>query len=339
MDSTWKTNDPLRPPEPHTTTALTGHVFVWPRKAEYAAREGHVRPSPAAGSCVARGGRVRVIAELGSNHNGDWQRMIDLLDAAIEGGANAIKLQVLRHDELFLPAFKQLLEQKGAQLPLEVPTSWLVALAAICHSHDCELLASLFSPTMVGRCAYLLDGIKIASGDLTYQELLRTVAQENKPIYLSTGAAWAEEVNTAVDLLLQEGERDVTVMHCISRYPCPAHEAQLGMMLDLQDPIVKIGYSDHTADWRVMAIAHTLGATAIEFHFDLGDGRGQEAGHSLTPIGLKQLTSWLDLYAQLKQPASKQPLPAEEQERLLARRMNWDGLWLRPASRQFAEVL
>jgi N-acetylneuraminate synthase len=138
----------------------------------------------------------------------------------------------------------------------------------------------------VGELEPYVDFYKIASYELLVGDLLKACAVTGKPIVLSTGMATMMEIIEASRTLKQAGARDITLLHCVSAYPTPIHEANLSAIVAIRDATgLKTGWSDHTRNPAVIERAvHHWGASAVEFHLDL-DGKGAEfaAGHCWLP--------------------------------------------------------
>lgn len=278
-----------------------------------------------------------LVAELGSNHLNREKRLVELVCAAKREGAQAVKLQVLRHQRLFHPR----LHSKLQSPPLEVPDHWPELASDLAHSQGLKFYASVFSCQELELALPFLDGVKIASGDLTFRPLLEAALECGKPVILSTGASKASEIEALLELASEKRALGrLTLLHCVSAYPCPPSSVHLGMMRWLASLHSPVGYSDHSGDWRVLALAALLGAAMLEFHFDLKDGHGPEASHSLGRLELNRLTNFLNLAVSVSAWEPRRPLALEKRERVLARRRYWEDeeAWLRPASEDWPEV-
>ncbi len=190
--------------------------------------------------------RVLVIAEAGVN-------------PAAEAGADAVKFQTFRADEIASPqaaaAEYQIrslrspcLSQRDLLRTLELDRSAHFALANCAREKGILFLSSPFD----GKSADLLEEVgvplfKLGSGELTNIPLLRHVARKRKPVILSTGMATLEEVGQAVCVLRAEGNDDIVPMHCVTQYPAPAAEINLRAMQTMAAAFhLPVGYSDHT---------------------------------------------------------------------------------------------
>jgi len=238
---------------------------------------------------------TRFIAELGSNHNAQRARCLELVDAAASAGCGAVKLQVFRVEDLFAPqalrAHPELARRRAWEFPLEL----LGPVRERCRARGVELGATPFALWAVEALADHVDFFKIASYELLWHELIRACAATGRPLVLSTGMATLSEAAEAVAVARSSAVRDLRLLHCVSGYPTPPEQANLAAIATLREQLgVPVGWSDHTCSERVVrrAIAR-WGASDVELHIDL-DGRGHEAGeHSWTPRRLRGLIAAL----------------------------------------------
>ena len=236
---------------------------------------------------------VTIIAEMGVNHNGDFDEALRLCDAAKEAGADIIKSQT------YLPEISIAKNSKDYDIlyNLALPFSDFVKIAKHCENIGIEFCSTpedLYSlDFLINSCG--VKRIKIGSGSLTYKPLLKAAADTKLPIILSTGMATTSEIYSAVGLHGLRGPRDLTLLHCVSLYPCPIELANLKVIkllyYEFHDERAKIGYSDHTLS--VVAIpcaAVALGATVIEKHFTLNRyAEGPDHAMSLDPYQFSEM--------------------------------------------------
>ena len=230
--------------------------------------------SPAAGrdSC-------RFVAEASSNHGQDLARSLALVRAAVSTGFDAVKFQMFRVDELFA---REILERSAThreRQAWELPSAFIPSLAAEAHERGIEFSCTPFSLSAVAELAPHVDFLKIASYELLWDDLLRECARTGLPLVVSTGMANLAEVDHAVEVVLSEGCEHLTLLHCVSAYPTPTAEANLGAIATLREHTgLPVGWSDHTNDPAVIHRAvHRWGASFVELHLDV-DGQGAEFG-------------------------------------------------------------
>jgi len=257
------------------------------------------------GRWVGVGEPPYLIAEIGSNHNGDMDLCRRLIDAAHASGAGAVKFQSWSKRSLISKAeygrktsysdkkkhFGSLEEMvEKYQLTPEQHSE----VVRYCRSKGIAFLSSCFSPEEVD----LLDSLdvaafKVASMDINHLPLLEYAASKNKPIILSTGMATLGEIERAVNLLKSGGSGPVALLHCISIYPPEYSSIHLRNMAALQQAFdVPVGFSDHTLGTAIPLAAIALGACIIEKHFTLDKGmEGWDHTISADPAELRTIAS------------------------------------------------
>ena len=274
-----------------------------------------------------------IIAEAGVNHNGDITLAEKLILAAAEAGADAVKFQTFRAEQVVTKkastvAYQKRNTDKDYQIdllkPLELPESAYPRLI-----RACEKTGVMFLSTPHGHiesAKFLLDKVpawKVASGDLTNNPFLTYLGQTGKPIILSTGYATIEEIKEAVGVIEKTNNRRLIILHCVSNYPCPAEEANVAAVLDLMKhfPQYLVGYSDHTMGIEADIIAVAYGATVIEKHITLDRSMpGPDQKNSLEPTQFKQMVNSVRLTEKLIGNGLKVPQPGELQNKPVARR-------------------
>jgi N-acetylneuraminate synthase len=260
----------------------------------------------------------RFIAELGSNHNRDLDRALALIDQSARAGARAAKLQVFRVEDLFAPEVLARREDLRKRRAWELPVELIEPIAERCHALGMELGAAPFGLWAIERLHAHVDFFKIASYELLWHELIRSVAATGKPLIVSTGMASLEEIDAAVAVARAAGCHDLRLLHCVSGYPTPPEQCNLAAIAALRERYdCPVGWSDHSARADVVRRAvQRWGASDVELHVDL-DGEGNEAGaHNWTPMTLAELAA--DLARAEEGPAQadgdghKRPMPIEQ---------------------------
>ena len=238
---------------------------------------------------------TRFIAEIGSNHNRDLGRALELLDAAARAGATAAKLQVFHVEDLFAPEVLAEREDLRARSAWELPLELLQPLAGRCRELGVELGATPFGLWAIEALQPYVAFFKVASYELLWHELIGALAATGKPLVLSTGMATLAEVDAAVAAARDAGCRDLRLLHCVSGYPTPPEQCNLAAIGALRERHgCPVGWSDHSARADVVRRAvRRWGASDVELHLDL-DGEGREAGaHNWTPAALRALIDGL----------------------------------------------
>lgn len=237
-----------------------------------------------------------IIAEAGVNHNGDAQLARQLVDAAADAGADAVKFQTFKASRLvsdYAPKAEyqlQTTDVSESQLDmlrkLELSSQAHQCLQNYCKERDILFISSPFGE----ESADLLSGLdvpvfKIPSGEITNLPFLTHVAQKGKPLIVSTGMANLGEVENAVNTIEAAANREVILLHCVSNYPADPEDVNLRAMHIMASAFnVPVGYSDHTLGIEVSLAAVALGACVIEKHITLDSALpGPDHRSSLTP--------------------------------------------------------
>lgn len=228
---------------------------------------------------------VFVIAEISANHRQKIETAFTLIDKAKDAGADAVKFQHYTGttiaadthiaDRWHGKPIGNLSEHYGRS---SMPYEWTERLAAYAKKRGIMFLSSPFDKHAVDLLEKAkIPAYKIASYELTSDDLLRYVARTGKPIILSTGMTYLEEVAHAVRVIQEEGNNDIVLLHCVSMYPVNDFSLlNLKAISTLHEAFnVPVGFSDHTAPpWSAAAVAAVaLGACVIEKHLT-NDAKG-----------------------------------------------------------------
>ncbi len=277
-----------------------------------------------------------IIAEIGVNHNADFNLAVDMIEAASNCGVDAIKFQTavpelvqtssapkadyqkvttgnadesqlemsrkfhFTHD--IFPLLKQEVEKRGKMF--------------LSTAFD---LKSLDYLTRMGESIY-----KIPSGEITNLPYLRAIAQRASEVYISTGMATFDEVEAAVNALLASGQtkEQITVLQCNTEYPTPVSDVNLLAMVEMGKKLgLKYGYSDHTPGIEISVAAVALGATIIEKHFTTDKSLpGPDQQASLDPIEFKAMIDAIRNIEKALGSPEKKTSPSEAKNKFIARR-------------------
>ncbi|MCX7353312.1 MAG: N-acetylneuraminate synthase [Alphaproteobacteria bacterium] len=242
-----------------------------------------------------------VIAEAGVNHNGSLARAKKMVRVAASAGADYVKFQAFRAEALVSHrAATAAYQKKNAGVrnqlsllrKLELSLSDFATLAKECRRARIGFLVTPFDTAMAAPLIAMgMDRIKIPSGELTNEPMLRELARFRLPVILSTGMATKAEVGRALAVLRRAGAKDVTLLHCTSLYPAPVSAINLRAIETMRRAFdVDVGYSDHSMGDHVSVAAVALGAVAIEKHFTLDRTLpGPDHKASLEPAELKDM--------------------------------------------------
>ena len=287
-----------------------------------------------AGRAIGAGHQCFVIAEAGVNHNGDVKLARALVDAAIAAGADAVKFQTFRAEQLVTADAPKADYQQHTTGSDESQLAMLKRLELDEHSHR-ELLAYcgakriLFLSTPFDETsADFLESLDVAafklpSGEVTNLPFLRHVARKHKPIILSTGMATLSEVSHAVDAIWQEGNRSLVLLHCVSNYPADPADSNLRAMATLGDAFgVPAGFSDHTMGDAMALAAVALGARVIEKHLTLDRALpGPDHQASMEPDAFRQMVERIHDVESGLGTGRKQPVAREAAVARVARKV------------------
>lgn len=250
---------------------------------------------------------VKIIAEAGVNHNGSIDLAFRLIDAAADAGADYVKFQTFKAENLVTPdAIKAEYQQKNIASDddsqfrmlkeLELSQSDFRILADYCKEKNIGFLSTPFDLESIEFLKILdMDYWKIPSGEITNYPYLVTIARIGQPVIMSTGMSNLEEVRDAVGVLCENGlSRDmITLLHCTTMYPTPFSDVNLRAMETLATlETGAVGYSDHTRGIEVPVAAVALGAQVIEKHFTLDRSMpGPDHKASLEPAELASMVT------------------------------------------------
>ena len=269
---------------------------------------------------------VFIIAEAGVNHNGSIDLAYKLIDVAVESGADAVKFQTFKAENITSKNAPKAEYQKQTtdvsesqfdmlkKLELDVETH--KELITYCKQKDIIFLSTPFDHESIDLLSDLgLQIFKIPSGEITNLPYLKHIGSLSEQVILSTGMSTLEEVGDALNVLTNAGtlKENITVLHANTMYPTPMEDVNLNAMLTIQKEFgLAVGYSDHTLGIEVDIAAVVMGASIIEKHFTLDktmDGPDHEA--SLEPEKLKEMVTSIRNIEKALGSSEKKPSPSE----------------------------
>jgi pseudaminic acid synthase len=252
---------------------------------------------------IGPGHATYIIAEMSANHGQDFEQAVQIVRAAKEAGADAIKLQTYTPDTLTIDCENEFFRigrgtiWEGKNLyalyaEAFTPWEWQPKLAKLANDLGLDCFSTPFDPTAVDFLeAMNVPAHKIASFELVDIALIQRIARTGKPIIMSTGMAAWEEITEAVKTIREAGGTQLALLKCTSGYPAAPEEMNLRTIPDLAARFeVPAGLSDHTLGIAVPVAAVALGACIVEKHFTLSRGvPGPDSAFSLEPNEFKQM--------------------------------------------------
>lgn len=232
---------------------------------------------------------IFIVAEMSANHNQDYGRAEAIVYAAKEAGADAVKLQTYRPDTMTIDSGRTEFLVRGGLWDGErlydlykrgwMPWHWQSRLKELADNIGIELFSTPYDRTAVEFLETIgVARYKIASYELVDLPLIKYVAKTGKPMVMSTGMATLEEIKEAVNIAVDGGAMDITLLKCVSAYPALAEDMNLRSIPDLYIQFVmarswgvkvNVGLSDHTLGIATPIVAVALGACMVEKHFTL----------------------------------------------------------------------
>ena len=272
---------------------------------------------------------VFIIAEAGVNHNSRLDLALKLIDAAAEAGADAVKFQTFKAEQVVTASVpmaayqKKNVHKEESQLAmvrkLELKEKWYPSLLKRAKQKGIVFISAPHGGIESADFLHTLaiPAYKIASGDLTNTPLLRHVAKFKKPMIISTGMATLSEVKEAVQEVQTVGNNQVIVLQCTTNYPLSEHEVNLRSMEAIsKETRCLVGYSDHTLGFTAAIAATALGACVIEKHLTL-DKRmaGPDHKASLTPKEFARMVQ--EIRSTEIMLGSKEKTPTRSEQKLI----------------------
>ncbi len=278
---------------------------------------------------------IFIIAEAGVNHNGKLDLAYQLIDAASQTGADAVKFQTFSAKKLVVKSTQKADYQKNVTAStesqfemlqkLELSEDEQVKLFKYSRKKNIDFLSSPFDLGSINFLKKLgLDTFKIPSGEITNLPYLRKIGSLNKKIIMSTGMATLGDIENAVNVLVDTGTKrnEISLLHCNTEYPTPMQDVNLEAIITLKESFgLPVGYSDHTLGIEIPIAAAAMGATIIEKHFTLDKNlEGPDHKASLEPNELKQMVQSIRNIEKALGDGIKQPSNSEKKNIKVARK-------------------
>jgi len=275
------------------------------------------------GKDISENSSTFVIAEAGVNHGGDMEIAKQMIDIAVEAGADAIKFQTFKTENLILYDIQKASYQKNTTdasesqfdmlKRLEVTREQNLELKQYCIDRDIIFLTTLFDEESLEESDELeLPAYKVSSTDVTNLPFLKKISKKGKPIFLSTGMSFLSEVKLALEAIY-ESNKDVVLLQCTANYPIEDNEANLGVLNTYKNKFnILLGYSDHSSGTGAAPFAIPMGAKVLEKHFTIDKSlEGPDHAASLSPkelIDFVRIIRKVDKYmgSSIKQPSSSE---------------------------------
>jgi N-acetylneuraminate synthase len=284
---------------------------------------------------------VFVIAEAGVNHNGSIDLALRLVDAARTAGADAVKFQTFRAEDVVTPQavtadYQRSNTGETSQFDmikkLELDEAAHAKVAQHCREQGIEFFSTPFSEDAVAMLVRLgVKRLKLPSGEITNKPLIECASDTGLPLLMSSGMSTMEEVDRAVGWIAARwkkarlpppGAANLTLMHCTSAYPAPADSLNLRALDTMaRHTRLPVGYSDHSEGIEAALAAVAMGATAIEKHLTLDKALpGPDHLASADPVEFATMVNAIRTVEAMLGDGRKEPQPIERNTRDVARR-------------------
>lgn len=244
-----------------------------------------------------------IIAEMSANHMMDFDRAVEIIKAAKESGADAVKFQTYTPDTITMDCDNKYFQitqgtiWDGTTLhklyqTAYTPWDWQPKLKKIAEDLGLICFSSPFDLTAIDFMEEMdMPVYKVASFEITDIPFIRKIAKLHKPIIISTGIAYPEDIELALKTCIEEGNEDVILLKCTSAYPSPYEDINLKVIPDMAEKYdLLTGLSDHTMGSAVAVGSIPIGAKVIEKHLTLrrADG-GPDGAFSMEPEEFKEM--------------------------------------------------
>ena len=282
---------------------------------------------------IGEGEQCFIIAEAGVNHNGDIELAKRLIDIAKDAGADSVKFQTFKAEDIVTQKAEKAeyqkettdLEESQYEMlkKLELSEEEFRELADYAKKRGILFLSSPFDKESVDLLFELgAPAFKIGSGEITNFPLLKYISKKGKPVILSSGMSTLGEVEDALNVIKREGIDDIILLHCVSNYPATIEDVNLRAMDTLKQAFkIPIGFSDHTLGITISIAAASLGAVVIEKHFTVDKNLpGPDHLASIEPNELKEMVEAIRSVEKALGDGIKRPTKYEKEIKKVARK-------------------
>jgi sialic acid synthase SpsE len=282
---------------------------------------------------IGEGSPVYIIAEIGANFDGNIEKAKKLIRAAKECGADCAKFQSFKAERIVSATGFSTMKLNGVHgswgrpvhevfKDAEFPREWHREIMEYCKEISIDFSTSPYDFEAVDMCVDLnVPFVKIGSGEITWHEMLKYIAEKNKPIFIATGDATMSEIDEALRVIQSAGNSQVVLMQCITNYPSKIESANINVLKNYKNSFnILTGYSDHSPGPVVALGAVALGAVVIEKHFTIDKtAKGPDHPHSMDVNEFKVM---VDYIRQLESAmgSSRKLVVEEESETVIVQR-------------------
>lgn len=265
-----------------------------------------------------------IIAEVGQNHQGDLELAREYIKTFALEGANAVKFQTRNNKYLFSnDAYKAKYDSENAfadtyglhRESLELKPEWLKILKEDCHKHGVKFMSTPFDePSLDLLHDINVDILKIASFDLGNLPFIKQITRLKKPVVISIGGGKIDQIRSSIQIL-QEGNIEFTILHCVSEYPCEFNRLGLNNIevLKAEFPDIVIGSSDHFNGTLSGPIAYLKGARVFEKHVTLNRAwKGTDHSFALEREGFRKFVRDIKRVSEMLNPKPENELGTEK---------------------------
>ena len=298
----------------------------------YLTAEQMIKPINIGTKKVGAGQGTFIIAEMSGNHNQNYERALEIVHAAKEAGADAIKLQTYTADTITIDCDNKFFKiQKG---PWEgqtlyglykkayTPWEWHAGLKEEADRLGLIFISTPFDNTSVDFLANLdVPAYKVASFELVDLPLIKYIAGKGKPVIISTGMGTLDEIEDAVNTVRDTGNDQLILLKCVSDYPSLPEDMNLNTIPDIAEKFgLPAGLSDHTLESKVSVAAVSLGAAVIEKHLTLSrEEGGPDAGFSMEPAEFREMVNDIRLIEKALGSVRYEPTERESNNKVFRR--------------------